>query len=72
MPYDDAEEMKKRDNARRGLDEYGKPIVRPGPPAKAAPPPPVKFTKPFTNEERAKQAEALQRALRKHEKEEDY
>jgi hypothetical protein len=64
MPYDDKEELRIRDLARRGLDADGNPIKKPPPPAPAASSP-VKFTKPWTEEERKKQAGALTSALRK-------
>jgi hypothetical protein len=69
MPYeDDDKEELTRSRARKGLDAEGNPLRNPPPPKPPAPPP-VKFTKPFTDAERAKQAAAFQKALRKHEDE---
>lgn len=67
MPYDDKEELKTLDNARRGLDATGKPIVRtPAVPPKPPASPAIRFGKPFTEEERKKQAAAKSQALRSH------
>lgn len=71
MPYpdtmdEDEQEKQKLNLARGGRDEQGKLIRKPAPPPVAAPASaPVGFIKNYTPEEKAKQAQAQIRALRK-------
>lgn len=64
MPYDNADnEELVRSRARKGLDADGNPIRNPPPPAPAASSP-VRFGKPFSPEDKAKQSAAHIKFLR--------
>lgn len=71
MPYPDDELVNKEQDtlnkARFGKDETGKPLPKPVyVPPKVTTTPTVRFGKPFSEEERKKQAAAKSNALRSH------